>query len=130
MSWDLDGIIYRYNPPVELNVVQDNIDFLSLSSPSNRARFLEKYFFFENLIVPVYAINSFHENAFLEVFNIVKRNKMLRPLCYQKANPNIRSIGEYNPPTIRDIDLARFRYYDNKIKELESRLKAIENSEP
>ena len=130
MPWDSDGITYRYSPPVELNMVQDNTNFLSLSSLSNRARFLEEYFFFENLIVPVYAINSFHENAFLEVFDIVKRNKMLRPLCYQKANPNICFFGNYNPPTIRDIDLARFRYYDNKIEELESRLKAIENSEP
>lgn len=127
MSWDSDGITYRYNPPVELDAVQDNIAFLSLSSPSNRARFLEEYFFFENFTVPIYAINSFHENAFLEVFDIVKRNRMLQPLCYRKANPNTHSIGGYYPPTIRDIDLARFRYYDNRIESLENRLKAIED---
>lgn len=127
MSWESDGITYRYNPPIELDMVQDNMRFLSLSSPSNRAKFLEDYFFFEGLTIPVYAINSFHENAFLEVFDIVKRNKMLQPLCYRKANPNIQSIGRYYPPTIRDIDLARFRYYDNRIKNLENRLKTIED---
>lgn len=127
MSWESDGITYRYNPPIELDMVQDNMRFLSLSAPSNRAKFLEDYFFFEGLAIPVYAINSFHENAFLEVFDIVKRNRMLQPLCYRKANPNIQLVGGYYPPTIRDIDLARFRYYDNRIKELEDRLKTIED---
>lgn len=127
MSWASDGLTYRYNPPIELDMVQDNMRFLSLSAPSNRAKFLEDYFFFEGLTIPVYAINSFHENAFLEVFDIVKRNKMLQPLCYRKANPHIQSVGGYYPPTIRDIDLARFRYYDNRIKEFEDRLKTIED---
>lgn len=128
MSWESDGITYRYNPPIELDMVQDHMRFLSLSALSNRAKFLEDYFFFEGLTIPVYAINSFHENAFLEVFDIVKRNKMLQPLCYRKTNLNIQSIGGYYPPTIRDIDLARFRYYDNRIKNLENRLKIIENT--
>lgn len=128
MPWKSDGITYKCNPPVELDAIQDNMHFLSLSSTSNRVRFLEDYFFFENLTIPVYAINSFHEKAFLEVFDIVKRNQMLQPLCYRKANPNFYSIGGYSPPTTRDIDLARFRYYDNRIENLENRLKAIEDS--
>lgn len=127
MPWGSDGITYRYNPPVELDMIQDNMCFLSLSSPSNRAKFLEEYFFFENLTVPVYAINSFHERAFLEMFDIVKRNQMLQPLCYRKANPNFYSVGGYSPPTARDIDLARFRWYDNKIENLEKRLEVIED---
>lgn len=127
MPWESDGITYRCNPPVELDAVQDNMHFLSLSSPSNRAKFLEEYFFFENLTVPVYAINSFYERAFLEMFDIVKRNQMLQPLCYRKANPNFYSIDGYSPPTTRDIDLARFRRYDNKIENLEKRLEVIEN---
>lgn len=128
MPWEPDGITYRYSPPLELDIAQDNMRFLSLTSPSNRARFLEEYFFFESLSAPVYAINSFRDKAFLEMIGIVKRNKMLQPLCYRKANPNIHYINGYYPPTIRDIDLARFRYYDNRIENLENRLKTIENA--
>lgn len=127
MPWGPYGLYHKGNPPVELDMAQDNMHFLSLSASSDRAQFLKKYFQFEGLEVPVYAINSFHERAFLEIFDIVKRNNMLQPLCYQKANPDSFNIGGYYPPTIRDIDLARFRYYDNRIEELESRLKAIED---
>lgn len=128
MSWMNDGITYEYNPPAKLDMVKDNFKFLENESGTDRAKFIRDYFYYNRLEEPVYIVNSFGERAFLQTFDMVKRNGQLEGLCYRKSNPDDYPIGGYWPPTTRDIDLARFRLYDDRIENLENRLKTLENA--
>ena len=130
MPWKSDGITYEYFSPVKLDIVKDNLEFLENKSGTERAKFLQKYFLFDRLEEPVYAINSFKEGAFLQLFDIVKRNAQLDNLAFVRANLKEASVLNlcYIPPNMRDIDLARFRLYDDRIKDLENRLKTLENA--
>lgn len=128
MSWTADNMTYEYNPPVKLNVVKDNLEFLENKNGADRAKFICDYFYYNSLEEPVYIVNSFGEGAFLQTFDMVKRKGQLEGLCFRKANPDNFPIGGYWPPTSRDIDLARFRLYDDRIENLESRLKTLENA--
>lgn len=123
-----DNMTYEYNPPAKLDIVKDNLKFLENESGTKRAEFIRDYFCYNSLEEPVYIVNSFGEMAFLQVFDMVKRKGQLEALCFRKSNPNNYSIGGYWPPTTRDIDLARFRLYDDRIENLENRLKALENA--
>lgn len=128
MPLTYNGIGYEYNPPVKLDVVKDNLKFLENESGAERAKFIRDYFCYNGLEEPVYIVNSFGEQAFLQTFDMVKRKGQLEALCYRKANPDNYPIGGYWPPTTRDIDLARFRLYDDRIEDLENRLKTLENA--
>lgn len=128
MPWMNDGITYEYNPPAKLDMVKDNFKFLENESGTDRAKFIRDYFYYNSLEEPVYIVNSFGERAFLQAFDMVKRKGQLEGLCYRKSNPDDYPIGGYWPPTTRDIDLARFRLYDDRIENLENRLKTLENA--
>ena len=128
MPWGSDGLTYEYNPPAKLDVVKDNYKFLENESGVGRAEFIRDYFYYNSLEEPVYIVNSFGEQAFVQTFDMVKRKGQLEGLCSRKANPDHFPIGGYWPPTTRDIDLARFRLYDEKIEDLENRLKTLENA--
>lgn len=128
MPWMNDGITYEYNPPAKLDVVKDNFKFLENKSGADRAKFIRDYFYYSGLEEPVYIVNSFGEKAFLQTFDMVKRKGQLKGLCFRKANPNDYPIGGYWPPNQRDIDLARFKLYDDRIENLENRLKTLENA--
>ena len=128
MPLTYDGIRYKDNPPVKLDVVKDNLKFLENESGTERAKFIRDYFCYNGLEEPVYIVNSFGERAFLQTFDMVKRKGQLEALCYRKANPDNYPIGGYWPPTTRDIDLTRFRLYDDRIEDLENRLKTLENA--
>ena len=128
MPLTYDGIRYEYNPPVKLDVVKDNLKFLENESGTERAKFIRDYFCYNGLEEPVYIVNSFGEHAFLQIFDMVKRKGQLEALCFRKSNPDHYPIGGYWPPTTRDIDLAKFRLYDDRIEYLENRLKTLENA--
>ena len=128
MPWESDGLTYEYNPPAKLDMVKDNFKFLENESGVGRAKFIRDYFYYKSLEEPVYIVNSFGEGAFLQTFDMVKRKGQLEGLCFRKANPDNYPIGGYWPPTTRDIDLARFRLYDERIEDLENRLKTLENA--
>lgn len=128
MSWMDDNMTYEYNPPVKLDVVKDNLKFLENESGVKKAEFIRDYFYYNSLEEPVYIVNSFGEGAFLQTFDMVKRKGQLEGLCFRKANPDNFPIGGYWPPTTRDIDLTRFRLYDDRIENLENRLKTLENA--
>lgn len=128
MPLTYDDIKYEYNLPAKLDVVKDNYKFLENESGVSRAEFIRDYFYYNSLEEPVYIVNSFGEEAFLQTFDMVKRKGQLEGLCFRKANPDNFPIGGYWPPTTRDIDLARFRLYDDRIEDLENRLKTLENA--
>lgn len=128
MPLTYDDIKYEYNPPAKLDVVKDNYKSLENESGVSRAEFIRDYFYYNSLEEPVYIVNSFGEEAFLQTFDMVKRKGQLEGLCFRKANPDNFPIGGYWPPTTRDIDLTRFRLYDDRIEDLENRLKTLENA--
>ena len=69
-------------------------------------------------------MQSFKNDAFVVLFNIVEKKGNIEELEYIQENRNVIHLPFVS---IREMDLARFKRYDDRIKSLEDRLKAIEN---
>lgn len=112
-----------YETNVKLDIVKDNMEFLKKKPGVERLKFLTDYFFL-SYSEAKYAIQSFKNDAFVVLFNIVKKNGNIEELEYIQENRNVIHLSFVS---IREMDLARFKRYDDKIKSLEDRLRAIEN---
>ena len=112
-----------YETNIKLDITRDNIEFLKKKSGAERLKFLANYFLL-SYDVAKYAMQSFKNDAFVILFNIVEKNGNIEELEYIQENRNV-----IHPPfiTIREMDLARLERYEDKIKSLEDRLRAIEN---
>ena len=112
-----------YETSVKLDIAKDNIEFLKKKPGAERLKFLANYFLL-SYDEAKYAMQSFKNDAFVILFNIVEKNGNIEELEYIQENRNV-----IHPPfiTIREMDLARFKRYEDKIKSLEDRLRAIEN---
>ena len=112
-----------YETSVKLDIAKDNIEFLKKKSGAERLKFLANYFLL-SYDEAKYAMQSFKNDAFVVLFNIIEKNGNIEELEYIQENRNV-----IHPPfiTIRQMDLARFKRYEDKIKSLEDRLRAIEN---
>lgn len=112
-----------YETNIKLDITRDNIEFLKKKSGAERLKFLSNYFLL-SYDVAKYAMQSFKNDAFVILFNIVEKNGNIEELEYIQENRNV-----IHPPfiTIREMDLARLERYEDKIKSLEDRLRAIEN---
>lgn len=112
-----------YETNLELDIARDNIEFLKKKSGAKRLKFLADYFLL-SYDEAGYAIKSFKNDAFIVLFNVVERRGDINALAY--AHENKTAIFP-SFVSIREMDLARFKRYEEEIKNLESRLKAIEN---
>lgn len=112
-----------YETNIKLDITRDNIEFLKKKPGAERLKFLANYFLL-SYDEAKYAMQSFKNDAFVVLFNIVEKNGNIEELEYIQENRNV-----IHPPfiTIRQMDLARFKRYEDKIKSLEDRLRAIEN---
>lgn len=112
-----------YETNVKLDIVKDNIEFLKKKPGVERLKFLTNYFCL-SYDEAKYAMQSFKNDAFVVLFNIVENNGNIEELEYIQKNDTA-----IHPPfvSVREIDLARFKRYDDRIKSLEDRLRAIEN---
>lgn len=112
-----------YETNVKLDIVKDNMEFLKKKPGVERLKFLTNYFFL-SYDEAKYAIQSFQNDAFIVLFNIVEKKGNIEELEYIQENRNVIHLPFVS---IREMDLARFKRYDDKIKSLEDRLRAIEN---
>ena len=112
-----DDISYFWNPPTKLNKVKDNYLFQQISSGADKIKFLQDYFYF-SLSEATYALHAFKDDAFSIVFDMIS----LESLEYRRTNPTYLFLS----PTIKDMELVRLRRYDEKIVELENRIKLLE----
>ena len=112
-----------YETNVKLDIVKDNIEFLKQKPGVERLKFLTNYFCL-SYNEAKYAIQSFKNDAFVVLFNIVEKNGNIEELEYIQENRNVIHLSFVS---IREMDLARFKRYDDKIKSLEDRLRAIES---
>lgn len=112
-----------YETNLKLDIAKDNIEFLKKKSGAERLKFLADYFLL-SYNEAGYAIRSFENDAFIVLFDIVEKRGDINTLAY--AHENKTAIFP-SSVSIREMDLARFKRYEDKIKSLESRLKAIEN---
>lgn len=112
-----------YETNIKLDIAKDNIEFLKKKPGAERLKFLANYFLL-SYDEAKYAMQSFKNDAFVVLFNIVEKNGNIEELEYIQENRNV-----IHPPfiTIREMDLARFERYEDKIRSLEDRLRAIEN---
>lgn len=112
-----------YETSIKLNLAKDNIEFLKKKPGAERLKFLANYFLL-SYDEAKYAMQSFKNDAFVILFNIVEKNGNIEELEYIQENRYV-----IHPPfvSIRAMDLARFERYEEKIKNLEDRLRAIEN---
>ena len=105
-----------YETNVKLDIAKDNIEFLKKPGVE-RLKFLSNYFCL-SYDEAKYAMQSFKNDAFVVLFNIVEKKGNIQ------ENRNVIHLPFVS---IREMDLARFKRYDDRIKSLEDRLKAIEN---
>lgn len=112
-----------YETNVKLDIVKDNIEFLKKKPGVERLKFLTSYFCL-SYDEAKYAMQSFKNDAFVVLFNIVEKNGNIEELEYIQENRNVIHLSFVS---IREMDLARFKRYDDRIKSLEDRLRAIEN---
>lgn len=112
-----------YETNLVLDVTRDNIEFLKKKPGAERLKFLSNYFFI-SYDVAKYAMQSFKNDAFIILFDIVEKKGDIDVLSYMHENDTAIHLPFVS---IREMDLARFKRYEEEIKNLESRLKAIEN---
>lgn len=112
-----------YETNLELDIARDNIEFLKKKSGAERLKFLSDYFLL-SYDEAGYAIKSFKNDAFIVLFNVVEKRGDINALAYSHEN---KTAIFPSFVSIREMDLARFERYEEEIKNLESRLKAIEN---
>lgn len=112
-----------YETNLVLDVTKDNIEFLKKKSGAERLKFLANYFFI-SYDVAKYAMQSFKNDAFIVLFDIVEKKGDIDVLSYMHENDTAIHLPFVS---IREMDLARFKHYEEKIKSLEDRLRAIEN---
>lgn len=112
-----------YETNIKLDIVKDNMEFLKKKPGVERLKFLTNYFFL-SYDEAKYAIQSFQNDAFVVLFNIVEKNGNIEELEYIQEN---RNVIHNSFVSIREMDLARFKRYDDKIRSLEDRLRAIKN---
>ena len=112
-----------YETNIKLDIARDNIEFLKKKPGAERLKFLANYFLL-SYDEAKYAMQSFKNDAFVVLFNIVEKNGNIEELEYIQENRNV-----IHPPfvSIREMDLARFERYEDKIRSLEDRLRGIEN---
>lgn len=111
-----------YETNIELDITKDNIEFLKKPG-AERLKFLADYFFL-SYDEAKYAIQSFKKDAFVVLFDIIEKKGDIEALSYMHKNDTAIHLPFVS---IREMDLARFKYYEEKIKSLEDRLRAIEN---
>lgn len=111
-----------YETNIELDMVKDNIEFLKKPG-AERLKFLADYFFL-SYNEAQYAIQSFKQDAFVVLFDIVEKKGDIGALSYMHENDTAIHLPFVS---IREMDLTRFKRYEEKIKSFEDRLKAIEN---
>ena len=113
-----------YETNLVLDITKDNIEFLKKKSGAERLKFLANYFFI-SYDVAKYAMQSFKNDAFIILFDIVEKKGDIDVLSYKHKNDTA-----IRPPfvSIREIDLARFKRYEEEIRSLEDRLKTLENA--
>lgn len=112
-----------YETSIKLDIAKDNIEFLKKKPGAERLKFLANYFLL-SYDAAKYAIQSFKTDAFVVLFDIVEKKGDIDVLSYMHENDTA-----IHPPfvSIREMDLARFERYEDKIRSLEDRLVAIEN---
>lgn len=110
-----------YETNVKLDIVKDNIEFLKKKPGAERLKFLANYFFI-SYDVAKYAMQSFKNDAFVVLFDIVEKKGDIDVLSYMHENDTA-----IHPPfiSIREIDLARFKRYEEEIKNLKDQLKIV-----
>ena len=112
-----------YETNLKLDIAKDNIEFLKKKSGAERLKFLANYFLL-SYDEAKYAMQSFKNDAFVILFNIVEKRGDINTLGYAHENSTVILPSFVS---VREIDLARFERYEEKIKSLEDRLRAIEN---
>lgn len=112
-----------YETNVKLDIVKDNMEFLKKKPGVERLKFLTNYFFL-SYDEARYAMQSFKNDAFVVLFDIVEKKSDIKTLGYMHENDTAIHLPFVS---IREMDLARFKRYEEKIKSLEDRLRAIEN---
>lgn len=112
-----------YETNLELDITRDNIEFLKKKPGAERLKFLANYFFI-SYDVAKYAMQSFKNDAFIVLFDIVEKKGDIDVLSYMHENDTAIHLPFVS---IREMDLARFKRYEEKIKSLEDKLRAIEN---
>lgn len=112
-----------YETHLELDVTKDNIEFLKKPG-AERLKFLADYFFL-SYNEAQYAIQSFKQDAFVVLFDIVEKKGDIGALSYMHKNDTAIHLPFVS---IREMDLTRFKRYEEKIKSLEDRLKTLENA--
>lgn len=110
-----------YETNLELDVTRDNIEFLKKKSGAERLKFLVNYFFI-SYDVAKYAMQSFKNDAFIILFDIVKKKGDINVLSYMHENDTAIHLPFIS---IREIDLARFKCYEEEIKNLKDKLKIV-----
>lgn len=112
-----------YETSIKLDIARDNIEFLKKKPGAERLKFLANYFLL-SYGEAKYAIQSFKNDAFIVLFEIVEKKGNIDVLAYMHENDTA-----IHPPfvSIREMDLVRFERYEEKIKSLEDRLRTIEN---
>lgn len=112
-----------YETSIKLDIAKDNIEFLKKKPGAERLKFLANYFLL-SYDEAKYAMQSFKNDAFIVLFDIVEKKGNIDVLAYIQENDTV-----IHPPfvSIREMDLVRFERYEDKIKSLEDRLRAIEN---
>lgn len=110
-----------YETNLVLDITKDNIEFLKKKSGAERLKFLANYFFI-SYDVAKYAMQSFKNDAFVILFDIVEKKGDIDVLSYMHENDTA-----IHPPfvSIREIDLARFKRYEEEIKNLKDQLKIV-----
>lgn len=110
-----------YETNIELDMAKDNIEFLKKKPGAERLKFLANYFFI-SYDVAKYAMQSFKNDAFIVLFDIVEKKGDIDVLSYMHKNDTA-----IHPPfvSIREIDLARFKRYEEEIQNLKDKLKIV-----
>lgn len=110
-----------YETNLVLDVTKDNIEFLKKKSGAERLKFLANYFFI-SYDVAKYAMQSFKNDAFIVLFDIVEKKGDIDVLSYMHENDTAIHLPFVS---IREIDLARFKSYEEEIKNLKDKLKIV-----
>lgn len=113
-----------YETNLELDIARDNIEFLKKKSGAERLKFLADYFLL-SYDEAGYAIKSFKNDAFIVLFNVIEKRGDINALAYSHEN---KTAIFPSFVSIREMDLARFKRYEEEIKSLEDRLKTLENA--
>ena len=113
-----------YETNLELDIARDNIEFLKKKSGAERLKFLADYFLL-SYDEAGYAIKSFKNDAFIVLFNVIEKRGDINALAYSHEN---KTAIFPSFVSIREMDLARFKRYEEEIKSPEDRLKTLENA--